>query len=709
MSLFAKMTIRAKLLGGFAIVAALTAVVGIVGSLNIQKIDNADTMLYEKATAPMKDALEMATLFQRIRVNARDAVLAENTTETRKYTDRAKELEGMVQATKANYAKAFIDDQDKKNFESFSAAFDDYWGYAEKVNELALQGKDTEAQALMRGDVQKSTVATQAALDALVTYMQDTGKKIADNNTVVAKQAMTIMTALIIVSVIVAFGFGLIIASVIGKVIRTLLTEATKLTKAAVGGQLATRGDPEAVNFEFRGIVTGVNECLDAVIGPLNVAAEFVDRISKGDIPPKITDSYNGDFNEIKNNLNQAIDAVGGLVADAVLLATAALEGRLDTRADATKHQGDYRKIVEGVNHTLDAVITPIKEAAGVLQTLADYDLRARMVGEYKGDNAKIKDALNQTATALHDAIAQVSEAVEQVTSAGGQIASSSQQVAEGASEQASSLEETSSSLEEMSSMTKQNADNTQQAKALVDVTAAAAKKGTTSMVQMMEAMGKIRTSSEGTAQIIRDINEIAFQTNLLALNAAVEAARAGEAGRGFAVVAEEVRNLAQRSKEAAKKTEDLIHESVTLAEGGVKLSQEVGTNLDEILTSVNKVTEIVNEVSTASREQSRGIDQVNTAISEMDRVVQTSAANAEESSSASQELAGQAQELAAMVGRFQISRTATSGVATRRPAARQTVGAPQRPAPTRSAPRKTSSRPESIIPLEDELELAKF
>ncbi|MHB8080008.1 MAG: HAMP domain-containing protein, partial [Candidatus Krumholzibacteriia bacterium] len=205
--------------------------------------------------------------------------------------------------------------------------------------------------------------------------------------------------------------------------------------------------------------------------------------------------------------------AVVRLVDDANLLATAAVEGRLDTRADVARHQGDFRRIVAGVNATLDAVLTPIKEASDVLETLSNYDLRARVAGDYKGDHAKIKESLNRTAQALHDSLAQVSEAVEQVTSASGQIASSSQQVAEGASEQASSLEETSSSLEEMSSMTKQNADNTQQAKALTEATKGAADRGAASMGQMMTAMGRIRTASEGTAQIIRDINEIAFQT----------------------------------------------------------------------------------------------------------------------------------------------------------------------------------------------------
>ena len=124
--------------------------------------------------------------------------------------------------------------------------------------------------------------------------------------------------------------------------------ETEVLVTAAVGGRLAVRADASRHEGSFRKIVDGVNETLDAVIGPLNVAAEYVDRISKGDIPPKITDTYNGDFNEIKNNLNTCIDAVNALVADAALLAKAAVDGKLATRADAAKHGGDFRKIVDG-------------------------------------------------------------------------------------------------------------------------------------------------------------------------------------------------------------------------------------------------------------------------------------------------------------------------------------------------------------------------
>ncbi|MBI5832339.1 MAG: MCP four helix bundle domain-containing protein [Armatimonadetes bacterium] len=250
----------------------------------------------------------------------------------------------------------------------------------------------------------------------------------------------------------------------------------------------------------------------------------------------------------------------------------------------------------------------------------------------------------------IRQAIAGLGRASDQVSAASTQLSEASAAIASGAGSQASSLEETSASLEELSSMTTQNADNASQASLKAGAALHAAQSGDTVVGRMSEVIGAINASANQTAAIIKTIDEIAFQTNLLALNAAVEAARAGDAGKGFAVVAEEVRNLAQRSAEAAKQTAALISDAQQNASLGVQASDEVEGVLTAIGRSVAEVASLVDEVASASREQAQGISQITEAMASMDQVTQGNAASAEESASASQELNAQAHELQEMV-----------------------------------------------------------
>jgi methyl-accepting chemotaxis protein len=197
-----------------------------------------------------------------------------------------------------------------------------------------------------------------------------------------------------------------------------------------------------------------------------------------------------------------------------------------------------------------------------------------------------------------------------------------------------------------MASMTKQNAENANQANALMNKTRQIVEQANGSMAHLTASMDEISKASEETSKIIKTIDEIAFQTNLLALNAAVEAARAGEAGAGFAVVADEVRNLAMRAAEAAKNTANLIEGTVKKIKEGSEVVQKTNAEFSEVQTSSAKMAELVGEISAASGEQAQGIEQISKAVSEMDKVVQRNSANAEESASASEEMNAQAEQM---------------------------------------------------------------
>jgi methyl-accepting chemotaxis protein len=211
-----------------------------------------------------------------------------------------------------------------------------------------------------------------------------------------------VMVLIILISVLLLY----LISKNIQSIINSVISQTRDLVNAAVAGKLATRTKPEETNQEFREIVIGINNTLDAVIGPLNVAAEYVDRISKGNIPPKITDTYNGDFNEIKNNLNVCVDAVNLLISDAGTLAKAAIEGKLATRADASKHQGDFGKIIDGVNKTLDAVIGPLNVAAEYVDRISKGNIPPKITDAYQGDFNEIKNNLNICVDAVNQLVA---------------------------------------------------------------------------------------------------------------------------------------------------------------------------------------------------------------------------------------------------------------------------------------------------------------
>lgn len=438
-----------------------------------------------------------------------------------------------------------------------------------------------------------------------------------------------------------------------------IIDEINSLTDKIVEGKLDARGEPDKFKGEFKTIVEGINATLDAVIQPLNVVKIYIDRIAQGNLDKRITvkdestNIFKGEFGSIKDNVNQCMDNIQSLVNSVDSQSRDALEGKLDTRIDTDEFAGEYYKVVEGVNKTIAALETPIKEAAEVISSLADRDLTGKLTTEYKGQIEDFREDINTAINNLYKTIDQVNNSVEQVSSASTQIATGSQNLAEGANEQASALEEVSSTLEEMASMTGQTSDNATQADKLAKEANKFASDGKSAMDEMIEAITKIRNSSDETSQIVKTIDDIAFQTNLLALNAAVEAARAGEAGKGFAVVAEEVRSLAQRSAEAAKNTAQLIDESIERAEQGVEKTEETAEHLKNITNSINDIGNLIGEINAATKEQAEGIEQVNISVNEVNEVTQKNASNSEESASAAQQLSSQAESLADMVDTF--------------------------------------------------------
>ena len=475
--------------------------------------------------------------------------------------------------------------------------------------------------------------------------------------------------------------------------VKSMIADATLLSASAMEGTLATRADASKHHGDYRKIIDGFNHTLDAVIGPLNMAADYVDKIAKGDTPVKITDHYSGDFNTIKDNLNLCINAVETLTEQMGIIIRAAKTGQINIRADEECAQGIYRKLLEGINDTLDAVDGPIEDVVRVFGAMAKGDLTERINQKYFGTFAKLCDDVNTTVDNLSHNVTTIKEAADAINTVSREIALGNADLSQRTEEQAASLAETATSMEQLSSTVKQNAGNAKQANQMSVMASNVAMKGGKLVQQVVLTMTDIDESSRKIVDIISVIDSIAFQTNILALNAAVEAARAGEQGRGFAVVASEVRNLAQRSASAAKDIKSLIGNSVDKVKYGAKLVAEAGQTMDEIVASVQRVADIMGEIASASIEQSNGIEQVNQVITQLDEVTQQNAALVEQAAAASESLEEQAERLAALMSSFRLIKVGDMPVVAFQPAdERRSLGARRVGKPKPTAPRSFAS-----------------
>jgi methyl-accepting chemotaxis protein len=296
--------------------------------------------------------------------------------------------------------------------------------------------------------------------------------------------------------------------------------------------------------------------------------------------------------------------------------------------------------------------------AALVARAVAAGDLTTAI--ELKaGDSTSLMAALKEMQTSLASVVSSVRHSAEEVATASAEIAQGNSDLSGRTEQQASALQQTAASMEELGGTVTQNADNARQADTLARTASQVAARGGDVVSQVVGTMQGINESSKRIAEITSVIDGIAFQTNILALNAAVEAARAGEQGRGFAVVASEVRNLAQRSAQAAREIKSLIATSVERVQQGTQQVDQAGVTMNEVVTSIARVTEIMSAISAASNQQSSGVQQVGDAVAQMDRTTQQNASLVEQSAAAAESLKQQARELVDAVAVFRLNRAA--------------------------------------------------
>ncbi len=646
-----RLSIGVRIILSFLIVAVVFGIVGYIGIFNIGQINNNGDLLYNNNTVGIAYSGDAAISFEQLRFSLLQLCVIKNDNEKEKCYESIEKNINDVESYLNQYKQTIISEENLAIYNDLIEKFESYKKIVNTSMDFSKQGLSEYAKDLILVSSKDLSEAINSQFKEMFLLNKDNAQTVNRQNKDDGKTATQIMIIMVCAGVSIAVWLGILIGKHISRSVKR--------------------------------------------------ASDQLEKIAAGeDVKELDQKKFSGEFKKIANNLNGVRESLHSMQNDAFELVNAGIEGRLSTRADASKHMGYFKAIIEGFNKSLDAFIAPIEETIVVLKEVQQGNLNIRLTGEYCGDYINIKEALNDTINtvkgyideasfvlnkvaqgdltvdinsryrgdfillkesinsiikSLNSLLLDIYTASSEVAAGTQQVSSSSQIVSQGAVEQTRLIEELTETNNQIAQQTKQNAKDAVLTSEITIKVKDSALAGNKHMTILKNAMDEIDTSSKSIYSIIKVIDDIAFQTNILALNAAVEAARAGFYGKGFAVVASEVKGLADQSVKAANETKALIENSINKVKAGSVIVDQTSSALDKIVSNVESTVKLVSNITDASKQQATSMMQVNSGIDHFSQVIQSNSASSEETAAAAEEISSQAEVLKQMVMRFKL------------------------------------------------------